>query len=259
MIYIVTNRNPKTFNYLKPHIRLVTLKNGRWSKTKFKKQDTIMYYFQYEINVKKYPILPKHINSIGSRNGVNACKNKKEMRKLFIKKEIKTPKTWFNIEEAQVPFIARPQYHHMGKDLYVARTEEEKQLLINNPNIEDTWYFSELLNLKKEYRIVLFNYKVILAYEFPLYGPVEETVKKRLEYRGTDMAAKQIPIKIPKKYEDLAIEAMKSIRLGFGGLDLLVDKEDNIYIGEINNSPTMYKVIQDALKNAILEYIKEDK
>lgn len=259
MIYIITNRKPHTFNYLNKYVKIVTPTKNSWSKTKFNNKDTLMYYFQYEVNIKDLPPLPKHRKMIGSPNGVLACKDKKEMRKTFIKKDISTPKTWFNIEDAEVPFIARPKYHHMGKELYVARSEEEKQELIKNPKIDETWYFSELLNLKKEYRIVLFNYEVILAYKFPLYGSVEETVSKRLEYRGTEMAAKQIPTKIPKHYEELAIKAMKTIKLGFGGLDLLVDENDNIYIGEINNSPTMYPIIKDVLKEAIVKYIETEK
>ena len=259
MIYIITNRKRHTFNYLKDYVKIVTPRNGKWSQTKFTNKDTIMFYFQYEVNISKVPKLPLHKNMIGHPRGVMACKNKKEMRRTFIGKGISTPKTWFNIQDAQVPFIARPHYHHMGKDLYVARTEEEKQELINNPKITDTWYFSELLNLKKEYRIVLFNYEVILAYELPLHDNVEDTVNKRLEYRGTSMAAKQIPTTIPKNYEELAIQAMKSIELGFGGLDLLVDENDNIYIGEINNSPTMYRIIKDALKKALVKYTEDKK
>ena len=257
MIYIVTNRKQSTFNYLKPYATPIIQKENGWSKTKIKKSDTIMYYFQYEVNVSKIPKLPLHSKMIGHPKGVLACRNKKEMRRLFIEKGINVPKTWFKIEDAVIPFIARPRYHHMGKLLFVARTEEEKSIMMNDPAIGKDWYFSELLDLTHEFRIILFNYEVILAYEFPLYGSVEETVLKRLEYRGTNLAAKQIPTNIPRHYEDLAIKAMKTIELGFGGLDLLVDRKGNIYISEVNNSPTMYKVIRDALKKAIIKYSEE--
>lgn len=41
-------------------------------------------------------------------------------------------------------------------------------------------------------------------------------------------------MKFPKEFEDIAVKAVSSMNLEFGGVDILIDKEENPYLAEVN-------------------------
>lgn len=253
MFRIVTNRNRRSFDFLE-NIQVYNIENRR---TSFNKKDHILFYFESKYN--KTPLsriqIPKGGKTIGSIEGVNICRNKSFLRKTLIQGGISSPKTWFDINKAEVPFIARPKYHHMGKDFYCIRSEREKQEFISKNIAKEGWYFSKIINIKNEWRVILFNFEVLFAYKFPVYDTPEDTVRIRLENRNLN--AEHEIVELSQEQKALAKRAMKLIDLGFGGLDLIEDFEGNYYIGEINNSPTLYPKLKEELKKAIDKYQEE--
>ncbi len=161
------------------------------------------------------------IKTINSPRAVTLAAHKKRSRE-FLQKYLPTPKTWFNLKDAQVPFIARPSTHSGGSDFHIVRDKKNLSL----PRRD--WYYSEIIDSKEEYRVYVGLGKVLGAYKKQF-----KEGEIRANRAITGMSWGEL-IQAPEKASNLAVRACEILGLDTGGVDILGEK-----VIEINSTPTI--------------------
>jgi glutathione synthase/RimK-type ligase-like ATP-grasp enzyme len=158
--------------------------------------------------------------------------NKKRARHIHIENSVPIPKTWFELEAAQIPFIARPNLHTGGKDFHVVFEESDKEKLPKGSLMD--WYYSAVYPKTKEFRVHVWGNTILVAYEKPI---------------GIDLRANQtinnVPWyelkEIPKGLADVAISACVALQLDTGAVDIMHNPNHNepYVVCEVNTMPTI--------------------
>lgn len=197
---------------------------------------------------------------LGSEEGAVLARDKIKFRVHMQQHDLNIPKTWFNIEEARVPFIARPRYHTLNKNFIIIRDELSKQRLKTRLyRANRTWYFQELIEVYKEYRAMVLNNKIFLVYNRMLGDNVEDTLNIRNKARRTSSLIRyECREEVSEENLRLCVDTMKALNLAYGAVDLIVDKEGRGYVVEVNTAPLLHgELVRDALRDAIITLAEE--
>lgn len=250
--YLITYGNKNTYRFLRGLVKIVDYTRGECDNLEFKPEDVIL---TMKPTSRQFEAPRGEGYRLNSDEAIELSRNKPLARKLHIENGINTPKTWFDIDEVQVPYIARPGYHKQGKNFHVVRTWEEHLDFKNTVEYDKSWYYSELIDVKKEVRIIFLGDEIVYIYEFPVFETPEETVSRRHRIMGTsedpgydeyrDLTQSQI---------NMAKRAMDVIGLGYGTADLMFDRDGKCYITEINYYPNPRDYIRPKLREAIRRY-----
>jgi predicted ATP-grasp superfamily ATP-dependent carboligase len=197
---------------------------------------------------------PQDVGKIINKNrGIVNANDKGLSRRILQQNGIPVPMTWFNQQDAVMPFIARPQRHSLVRDFYIVRKESDKQRF----RATDGWYFSEVLDVKKEYRVIVGGQSVLASFVKPMGKSLEETIQRRkqefanrsrvdrYQQSGTGVPRKQEPI--PEEYAKICVDAASIIGLDFCGIDLMITN-DGAYVCELNSAPTIWPFFATAIK-----------
>lgn len=160
--------------------------------------------------------------------------NKPYMRKLFVQHGVPTIKTWDTLEEAVMPFVARPQHHLKCDNFYIIRTKNDlKKLAGKNTK---NWYYSEVIPVEKEYRVLVFCGHVFAATEKKVFATLEETIKFRKENRpGSEARRPSLEI-LTDDANEICVAAANAVSIDFGGVDLFISNGKYV-VCEINSVP----------------------
>lgn len=260
MLYVFTEYYKDT-SFLESieKVKVVKTLNGSWPELDIKKNDKILYLARELFLIPPYPE-----NMLCNIEGILTAKNKKECRLQLQNSGLSVPKTWFNIDEATIPFIARPGKHSFGGNFYIIRSLQKKKAFIAQKRINENWYYSEIIDVIREYRVMILNGEIFLVYNRQLFRGLERTLKKREQLRRTHSFQRhECSSELTKFQKDLCINALKYIHLYYGAVDLAIDREGNAYILEINTSPMLNSsFVQGYLGKAIeklsMEVMKND-
>lgn len=254
MIYVVTDRK-RTKDYLRlsPIGKIVLHKKTGWPVTEFKDEDII-----FPFSIKK---IPSGGRRIISAEGMRNTDNKTLCRKILQENGIPVPRTWFNINEAVIPYIARPPFHTFGNKFYVVRNSQQHNKVRNIKG--DNWYYSKIFPTKEEFRVIIFDEKLMCSYTKYYNGTSpEDTVNKRNDIRrkayrtGNIAAVGGKEVVLPDYMIDICIDATRATKTTFAGIDLLVDKDGNVAICEMNSAPTIPdEWVAGLLIKSVKEYI----
>lgn len=169
-----------------------------------------------------------------------------------------------------LPLVGRTNYHQGGKGFWICLTKSH----VRNALDEGAQYFQNYIDIKDEFRVHVFEKKVVCAQKKVKRNNVEEAYieqhtekieniagkndrvldKETLKYTlgrlakenlGVDMIVRSnrkgwkfSHVKtINKDMEKLAVKALKAIGLDFGAVDCCVDAEGKPWIIEINSGP----------------------
>lgn len=251
MLYLVTFDNQRIYNFIKNEVRIVNCPKGKCPRIKFSESDWVLTMMPISKNYRS----PTGGQRLNSDQAIRTSKNKPLSRKLLMDKGISVPKTWFDINKAIIPYIARPKYHAQGNDFIVIRDQEQHEKFLNSKKWDASWYFSELLNVKREVRIITLDDDLVYAFEFPLFETPEITVKKRHSIMGTpdDPGWNPDPNIINEEDKKLCIDALNAIGLKYGTADLLIT-DNGTYITEINYMPNLRAYIRPHFSEAIKRF-----
>jgi carbamoylphosphate synthase large subunit len=171
-------------------------------------------------------------------SSISNITNKKLSRELFIGKGVNTPKmiTHANIESNDLPIIARPFVHSKGRNFIVLNTVDD----FNRHYNPDLYYYSAFVDKVSEYRIHTAHSKVLAVMK---KHPVANSIAWNRAVSNSD-PFEYIPW---NEVEDLglydvmveAIKAVKAVDADFGGVDVIVDKNNKPYVLEVNSAPTL--------------------
>jgi glutathione synthase/RimK-type ligase-like ATP-grasp enzyme len=187
-------------------------------------------------------ILPGNPTVIQKAAAIHAVGDKLEFRRLLDQHEL-SPKTYFTREEVRFPAIVRPRYHHQGRNLYVVNDAAELETAIAkalNHRVKwqhgnEGWYGSEIIQKMAEYRVGVVSGRAVWVARKTPGNPQDIAWNVYQGGRFDNVAWDAWPLKAVKD----SIAAFNLTELDFGGVDVMVDAEDESYILEINAAPSL--------------------
>jgi carbamoylphosphate synthase large subunit len=149
------------------------------------------------------------------------------------------PMTWFQRQEVKLPCIVRPKYHHQGRHLYVATTQAELDQAIGKASAyrlsNGEWYASEIVKKVAEYRVFVVQGRVVcVARKYPR----DENAIAWNVFQGgkfVNVNWTDWPLKACKE----AIKVVALCGLDFGGVDIMIDDQQETYTLEVNSAPSL--------------------
>lgn len=167
-----------------------------------------------------------------------------ELRKL-IEKGIPIPKTYFGkVNKLNFPYILKSTTGQKSLEVWLIKNKKD---LDEVPKTRNKIYFAqEFIPESKRIRILVIGNKVI--------GGL---------LRGTKWGKekiKQVLDPIPKKVSDLALRATRAVGLDICGVDILVAKNNRMYVIETNAAPSWKSIKEQCgkdVENEIIEYLRK--
>lgn len=161
--------------------------------------------------------------------------NKKKSRQIFIENNIACPKMVHPRTNTNYPVIARPEKHSKGKNFVVFNNRHD--FARHYDQNSNNWYYSEFINKVSEFRIHVAHGRVLNYLEKPKPEDPNQIAWNRAVNGEAFNNVKWSDYN--SKVCDLAIKAIQSLGLDFGGVDIIVDQDGNPYVLEVNCSPTL--------------------
>ena len=250
-IYIIT-KSRRDLNFLKDTCEIVKFKKMENFEF-FANDNELVFFFPDGKEIKNPPkIYAKNILNF-NLEAIKTCSNKIECRRKLEMSNAPIPKTWYRIQNARVPYIIRREYHSMGMGLQIirkGRDHRQQERIIKNKH---RLYFSELIDVEKEYRAFVLDGQIFLIFDRDWQGDIESTLKQRESVRANmlDFNRREASNEISKEHRQLCIDATKAVDLDYGAVDFVIDKSGKLYVLEINTTPFMNgQIVKDALIKA---------
>lgn len=214
-------------------------------------------------NTEEYPRL-KYKKELNSREAVLRTTNKLEMLQTLQSANI--PIIKFNTD----PNLVQDFYDRTGN--FYIRSKKGVVRYGNdfNPTL-DAYYSTPVRFKRREYRVHVFNGKVLGAYEKVPNNLVEggarnfETLPKlfksdtcRFIRCDLEIDENGLQPRVNAEAQQMCINAVNSLGLVFGGVDLIRDKHCNFVINEVNSAPGLNGLNVERWVQAIKEYYEEE-
>jgi len=166
--------------------------------------------------------------------------NKKLSREIFIENNVQCPQlvTPQNFNTNMLPIIARPFVHSKGRNFVTLNTRTE---FINHyRSNRNRWYYSEFVDKDREFRIHAGHGKALAVME--KVRPSDDKIAWNRAQNDTDpftyIQWSQVDTQNLKCVIDVALQAISSLGLDFGGVDVMY-KDGQAWVLEVNTSPTL--------------------
>lgn len=188
---------------------------------------------------------------LNSLESVTNTSNKHNMMGILVGANIPTPKILFN------PSDATPETLDTFRDdegFFYVRGSNNEVRYDNVVKYGDAYVSKTVANKRREYRVHVFNGEVIAIYEkIP-----NDTNTKLFKAHNCHFELKNKDnCKLNLDNQQTCIDAVKSLGLLFGGVDVMRDKDQNIFISEVNSAPALNGTNIDRYVTKIVEYINQ--
>lgn len=195
-------------------------------------------------------------NVVNTAKAIHLVNNKREFRKILNENNL-CPKTWFSINEfigeENYPVILRRKTHAQGRNLHLCNNYEDLCLAADKYG-EGNYYFSEFINKVEEYRVFVVQGRVACVAKKTPANPNEIAWNVAKGGRFDNVNWGDWPLKAVKK----SIEAFNLSGLDFGGVDVMIDADNNAYIIEINSAPSLTSPYRQQCMAKTFDYIIEN-
>lgn len=167
------------------------------------------------------------------------------------------PQTWFeqdNAETIQYPVIIRAERHAQGRHLYVANNISDlKNIVVRNFKGQHV-YASALINKVAEYRVFVGCGRAIWVAQKTPGNPEDIAWNVAQGGRFDNVRFGDWNLKVVKA----AIEAFNLTELDFGGVDVIVDNNNNCYVLEINSAPSQTSSYRQQCVAKFIDYVYQN-
>jgi glutathione synthase/RimK-type ligase-like ATP-grasp enzyme len=186
---------------------------------------------------------------LNSLESVTNASNKKRMMEILVEAGIPTPSILFNPETENVAddFVDENGF------FYVRGANQEVRY-DDRIRVGDLYVSKPVVNKRREYRVHVFNGEVITIYE---KIPNEDNTKLFKAHNCHFELKNKDNCKLTLENQQVCIDAVKSLGLLFGGVDVMRDKDQNIFISEVNSAPALNGTNIDRYVTKITEYIRQ--
>ena len=160
---------------------------------------------------------PNGVKELNTKQAVNNASDKGRMIELLIEHGVSVPE----FAEDNTPAFRRNRYDH----------------IVYRPNrIEGDKYALKPVDKVKEYRVHVFNDRVIGVYEKEPNEGESGLIRKaeNCRFRRVDRATENI-----EGVQPIAKQAVKALDMLFGGVDVIEDREGKLYVTEVNSAPAL--------------------
>ena len=181
--------------------------------------------------------IPAEIRTVNKASAIHLVNDKLAFRKLLEEKSLCPRTIWkdcgWSLACPDRPVIVRPQVHHQGRHLYVANSEEELEEAIIKCG--EGWYASEYIDKIAEYRVFIVQGRTVCVASKTPKDPsaVAWNVFQGGKFENVNWAD------WPLRAVRVATEAFALSGLDFGGVDIMEDKDGEVYVLEINSAPSL--------------------
>lgn len=194
--------------------------------------------------------VPEGVSIVNSARAIHLAADKAECRRVF---GDLSPKTWFDLNDRAItyPCIVRPRQHHQGRRLYVCNNLAE--VVRAAGQCGPGYYISEYIDKVAEYRVFVVQGRcVCVAKKTPADA---NAVAWNVAQGGRfdNVRWDDWPLKAVK----VSIQAFNKTGLDFGGVDIMVDREGNCYVLEINSAPSLTSEYRQSCMAKAFDYIVE--
>lgn len=183
--------------------------------------------------------LPAGYKIINKAAAIHLVNDKTAFRKVLMEKQDVNdplvPDTWFDLYEVEAddfPVVVRPEKHSRGRMLFLCETFDE--LVDAVEQCGDGYYITKFVKKVAEYRVAVVSGRAVWVAAKTPADPDAVAWNVAKGGRFDNVGWGNWPLKVVRK----AIEAYKHSGLDFGGVDVMVDAENNVYILEINSAPS---------------------
>ncbi len=147
------------------------------------------------------------------------------------------PETFFSMDEILAkdeigPLIIRPKHHAQGKHVYLVRTPQELADAVKRCG--EGWYASEYVDKAQEFRVFVSQGRAVWVAEKTPADPDAVAWNVAKGGRFDNVRFDNWPLKVIR----YAIEAFNHSGLDFGGVDVMVGNNGEVYVIEINSAPS---------------------
>ena len=176
-----------------------------------------------------------------------ACKLK--TFKALQQAEVATPKFYTTLDEAEptTMLVARTTLTgHSGEGIHVATTQEQIQAPL----------YSEFINKKYEYRAIVCANTVVDFKQKLKKRDWEPERDKYVWNHDNGYVFARNDVRKPEQIDTLAIAAMQALNLTYGAVDIIEDRQGNLYILEINTAFGLENTTIGLFGNKLKEHIQ---
>lgn len=169
---------------------------------------------------------------------ISRATDKKLSREILAEKGINVPKLVTpetRLEDLCFPIIARPRRHAKGRNFVVLNNLQEFSSHYYRHH-ERGWYYSNFVDKVAEYRVHCGHSRILNFLEKPNPG------NGNIAWNRAGNGSVFTNIRWNDYNGKVAHEALKSVvalGLDFAGVDIMIDREGNPYVLELNTGPTL--------------------
>lgn len=188
------------------------------------------------------------IHRVNDKSGFRSTLSAHEAERLC-------PKTFFeqdqnlNNQLLMGPLVVRPQRHAQGRNLYVVNEVDDLAAAIRRCG--QGWYASELIDKVAEYRVMFAQGRVVWVAQKTPGNPDEVAWNVARGGRFDNVRFDNWPLKAIR----ISREAFLLSRLDFGAVDVMVDRQNNAYVLEINSAPSQTSPYRQSCTAKVFDYI----
>lgn len=186
--------------------------------------------------------LPGHPKVVNTAEAIHWASNKRESRLALQTAGVSVPQTWYaeafrgdvirGLGPSAGLFVLRPAHHAQGRQLVHGDTEAI-MAAINQP-LYANGYVARLINKVSEFRVFVSQGRAVWVAKKTPGNPSDVAWNVARGGRFDNVGWDAWPLKAVKE----SIKAMAVSGLDFGGVDVMLDADGNVYILEINSAPS---------------------
>lgn len=127
-------------------------------------------------------------------------------------------------------------------------------------NLTDAYATQPVPNKRREYRVHVFNSKIVAIYEKVPHGKGQEGFTTPALFKSHNCHFRKVDPAISlcdSRGQQIAIDAVNALGLLFGGVDLIRDKDKNYFVCEVNSAPGLNETNAGRWVDAIKSYVEE--
>jgi glutathione synthase/RimK-type ligase-like ATP-grasp enzyme len=197
------------------------------------------------------PLANKPTKVINNAKSIGLASNKLESLKELKKHDVRVPELFTNLNDVHLehfPVLGRKTHHIAGNDIILCL---QKKDLAEAVHLGST-YFTRYIPTSIEYRVHVFGEDVIKVSQKVLTEPERN---KDCWIRNFDegYTFHQPSQKLSAQAKGMAVDAVSSLGLTFGAVDLVVGDDGKTYVLEVNTAPGLQT------DNSIEVYVKKFK
>jgi glutathione synthase/RimK-type ligase-like ATP-grasp enzyme len=166
--------------------------------------------------------------------------------------------THFSIEEITkaitesflLPVIIKKNAGSQGVNVFLCNTPQEIHLSLTKIYDKNSYLFDYIalaqqhVNIAHEFRVIIYNKQILLTYEKDISQALFVGNLSPLHFENSKAVLLTDQVMI-KRLQDFIQPIFSKIAINFAGLDIVLDKDNNMWLLELNSSPGFEHFVKD--------------